>query len=72
MCRCTRVLAHLTHAKLQKLTYTCTVAHDFGMCMQDNNTRRPFISYDIISYDIISYDIILYISFNRYTRDACH
>ena len=25
------MLAHLTHAKLQKLAYTHTVAHDFGV-----------------------------------------
>ena len=31
MCRYTRVLAHLTHAKLQKLAYAHTVAHDFGV-----------------------------------------
>ena len=30
-CRYTRVLACLTHAKLQKLACACTVAHNFGM-----------------------------------------
>ena len=34
VCRHTRVLAHLTHAKLQKLACAHTVAHNFGVCMQ--------------------------------------
>ena len=35
------VLARLTHAKtLQKLACACTVAHDFGVCMQDSKHTR--------------------------------
>ena len=30
----TYLLAHLKHAKLQKLVYACTVAHNFGVRMQ--------------------------------------
>ena len=30
------VLAHLTHAKIQKLACACTVACDFGMHTQNN------------------------------------
>ena len=35
-CRYMRVLAHLTHAKLQNLVCVCTVAHDFDVCMRDS------------------------------------
>ena len=36
MCRYTRVLAYLTHEKLQKLSHARTVAHNFGVCMRDS------------------------------------
>ena len=35
VCRHTRVLARLTHAKLRKLAYARTVAREFGVCMWD-------------------------------------
>ena len=35
-CRYMRVLARLTHAKLQKLACACTVARGFGVRMQDS------------------------------------
>ena len=35
-CRYTRVLAHLMHAKLQKLACAHTVARDFGVRMRDS------------------------------------
>ena len=35
-CRYTRVLAHLTRAKLQKLACACTVARDFAVRTWDS------------------------------------
>ena len=40
VCRHMRVLAHLTCAKLQKLTYACTIARDFDVCMWDSKHTR--------------------------------
>ena len=34
------VFVHITHAKLQKMMRACTVAHDFGMCMQESKHTR--------------------------------
>ena len=39
-CRHTRVLAHLTHAKLKKLTCASTVARDFGVRTRDSKHTR--------------------------------
>ena len=39
-CRYTRVLARLTHAKLQKLACARTVACDFGVSTQDSKHTR--------------------------------
>ena len=34
------MLAHLMCAKLQKLACACTIACDFGVCMQDSKHMR--------------------------------
>ena len=39
-CRYTRVLAHLMHAKLQKLACACTVVHNFGVRTWDSKHTR--------------------------------
>ena len=40
VCRYTSVLACLTHAKLQKLACACTVAHNFGVCVQNSECTQ--------------------------------